>query len=151
MSTGTTVVEVIQALVALLDARAGLDGVAVSYARPNGTMPHEAIWFGDAEAETSISVMGGAVKKVDETYDLAAVVQVLIRDGRDEEAADVRAKAVFTEFQQQLAATPKPVDAVRLVQMTGWARTVGLIGETTTRAARYDIALRVNALLQPQP
>ena len=149
MSTGTTLVEVKQALVTSLGARAGLSAVTVSYARPNGTMPNECIWFGDAEAETAISVMGGAVKKIDETYNLDAVVQILIRDGRDEEAADLRAEAVFTEFQQQLAATPKPVDAVRQVQMSGWAHTVGPIGETTNRAARFDITLRVNALLQP--
>ncbi len=149
MSTGTTLPEVRRALVASLGARPGLSAVTVSYAKPTGTMPAEAIWFGDAEAETAIAVMGGAIKKVDETYTLDAVVQVLLRDGRDEEAADLRAAAVFAEFQQQLAATPQPVAAVRQVQMAGWAHTVGPIGETTNRAARFDITLRVNALLQP--
>lgn len=150
MSTGTTLVEVKQALVTALAARSGLSGVTVSYAKPATTaMPAEAIWFGDAEAETAISTMGGAVKKIDETYVLEAVVQVLIRDGRDEEAADVRAEAVFTEFQQQLAAVPKVIDAIRQAQMTGWVHTVGPIGESTNRGARFDIALRINALLQP--
>lgn len=152
MSTGTTLVAVKQQLKTLLTARPGLSGVQVSFARPTTGLLSEAIWFDTAapdEADTAISVMGGAVKKVDETYTFTTVVQVLLTDGRDEETADLRAVALLAELQQTVAAAPVAIGAIRLLQMAGWVHTVGPLGEGTSKGARFDVALRVNALLQP--
>lgn len=149
MATGTTLVTVKKALRTLLAARAGLAGVQVSYAKPLGGLLPEAVWFGGAEApEARIAATGGTVKKVHENYSFTAVVQVLVEDGRDEEAADERAAALLGELQQAVAANPT-LGSTHVVQMAGWEQSLGPVGEGTNRAARYDVVLTVHAELAP--
>lgn len=148
MTTGTTLTAFKVAYVALLAARPGLAGVQVAYAKPTTELQSEAIWLASATTEdVRLATMGGAVKKVDETYLLSGVVQVLLSDGRDEQTADARANVLLGEVQEALAANPKDLAGVRLATLSGWEHDVGPIGEGTSKGARFDFTIRVEARL----
>lgn len=147
MTTGTTLVAFKGALRTRLAARAGLTGVQVLYAKPTSGLKAEAIWFEDAETDAEIPVLKAGTKKVDEHISLVAVIQVRINDGRNEEAADLRAAELLAELQQELAETPRTIDAIQWAEMLGWSHTVGPIGDGTSRAARFEVTLRIRARL----
>ncbi|MEV5538479.1 hypothetical protein AB0L13_16610 [Saccharopolyspora shandongensis] len=150
MSTGTTLPAVKRAIVDALAARPGMAGVQVSYEMPQRGVLAESVWWGeDTETETEIPVMRAGTKKVDELWSGMLVVQVLITDGRDAEAADLRAAALLAEVQQCLAEQPRISPEVQWAEMTGWAHHVGPIGDGTSRGSRFDVAIRVRARLSP--
>lgn len=155
MATGTTLYDVTDALVTLLDARPGLDDVTVTFAKPMNEpgveLADEAIWFGGATTDVEQAAFGGTIKADFEQYELDCVVQVLIRDGRTEQACALRAKALFAELQQALAAktTKTLVAGVQKIQLTGWEHQVGPVGDGTNRGARYDVTIFVMAELKP--
>lgn len=151
MATGTTLIAFRSGLVTRLTARAALAGVQVAKTMP-GTEPGtelaaESIWFADAESDHEIPVMKAGTKKVDEVFTLAAVVQVLILDGRDQDTADLRAVALLAELQQELAETPHTIDSVDWAEMAGWNYVGGALGGGTSRGSRFDVLLRVAARL----
>lgn len=150
MSTGTTLPTAKRALLDLLAARPGLSGVQIVYEQPQQGLRSEAVWFGeDTETEAEIPVMKAGTKKVEETYPLTIVVQVLITDGRDAEAADGRASELLSELQQQLAEKPRITPEVQWVVMTGWSHHVGPLGDSTSRGSRFAVSAQVQARLTP--
>lgn len=150
MSTGTTLPTVKRALIDALSTRPSLDGVQVSYEMPQRAMSYESIWFGeDTETENTIPVMRAGTKKVDETYALPLVVQVLVTDGRDAEAADLRAAALLGAVQQCLAESPRLTPEIQWAELGGWAHHVGPIGDGSSRGSRFDALVRVQARLIP--
>lgn len=150
MSIGTTLPVVKRAIIDALSARAGLSGVQVSYEMPQRGILAESVWFGeDTETETEIPVMKAGTKKVDETYALPLVVQVLVTDGRDAETADLRAAALLGEVQQCLAESPRLTPQIQWAELGGWSHHVGPIGDGTSRGSRFDALVRVRARLSP--
>ncbi|MEV0085258.1 hypothetical protein [Saccharopolyspora sp. NPDC050642] len=150
MSIGTTLPAVKRALLDALAARPGLSGVQVSYEMPQRALAGEAIWFDeDTETEAGIPVMKAGTKKVDETYALPVVVQVLVTDGRDAEVADLRAAALLAELQQSLAENPQVTPAIQWAELGGWSHHVGPIGDGSSRGSRFDVLVRVRARLSP--
>ncbi len=148
MTTGSSVHAFKVALVALLAARAGLSSVQVAYSKPATDLQVEAIWLGDATAEdVRLATMGGTVKKVDEVYLLAGVVQVLKTDGVNEQTAAARCVVLFGEVQEALAASLDDLGGVRLATLSGWEHTVGQIGDGPSKGARFDFTVRVEARL----
>ncbi|SDP60742.1 hypothetical protein SAMN04487905_10624 [Actinopolyspora xinjiangensis] len=150
MSTGTTLPEVKRALVDALSARSGLSDVLVTYEYQQRDASPDRIWFGeDSETEAEIPTMRAGTKTVDETVTVPLVIQVLITDGRDAEAADLRASALMSEVQQQLAESPRIIPGVQWVVLTSWSHHVGPIGDTTSRGSRFDLSLQIRARLTP--
>ncbi|MCI2421507.1 hypothetical protein MOQ72_29140 [Saccharopolyspora sp. K220] len=150
MSIGTTLPTVKRALVDALSARPGLAGVQVVYELPQRGLLTEAIWFGeDTETENTIPVMRAGTKKVDETYALPLVVQVLITDGRDAETADQRAATLLGQVQQCLAENPRLTPEIQWAELGGWSHRVGPIGDGSSRGSRFDALVRVQARLFP--
>lgn len=153
MATGTTLVTVTQALVALLAPRPALDGVQVAFCmptnEPGNELADEAIWFGGASTpEVEQAAFGGAIKADHERYDLEAVIQVALRDGRTEETCAVRAAALLAELQQVLASNKTAGGAMR-IQLAGWEHTIGPLGDSGNRGSRYDLTISVLAELKP--
>lgn len=112
MTQGTAMLAFRQALVTALRARASLADVQVLYAPDDfesgdDHLQDEAIWFGDTEwVESVIPTMKAGVKHVDETFLMEFFLQVVKADGSTQETADIRAKALIAEVQQELATNP---------------------------------------------
>lgn len=155
MSTGTSLITLKQALVTSLRARAGLTGVQVLYGPDDFTAPDdhvedEAIWLGDTIwIESEIPVMMIGTKKVDETYELDWIVQVVRADGSTQEATDLRAVALLAELQQALAETPV------ISAQTFWAlirmrrHATGQVVTGPGHGSRFEGVVEVKARLAP--
>lgn len=149
MSTGTSLVAFKQTLKTALAARPGMSGVQLSYGYPgNDYVQRESVWFEGAEVVNSeFPVMKAGTKKVDETYTLDVVVQVLKTQGEDQEAADLRAVALLAELQQALAENPQLTPEIQWAEMAGWEHATGELN--TGHGSRFNVTLRVRARLYP--
>lgn len=155
MTTGTSLVAVKQAVVTALRARGGLAGVQVLYGPDDfeagdDHVQDEAIWLGDTNWLTSeIPVWNTGTKKLDETYALNWVIQVLKADGALQETADLRARVLLAELQQALAETP----VISAEILWGLLRvTRHLTGQMVTgpgHGARFEGVIEVRARLAP--
>lgn len=154
MATGTTQVAVKKALRTALDARPGLTDVQVSYAKPPTELQDESMWLGPGTSSPKVRQAAftrvGRPKTMFEAYDFGVVIQVAVRDGRDEEAADERAAVLLAELQQALAESPTlGVAGVHKIEMSAWEHACGPIGEGTDRGSRYEVTISVMAELKP--
>lgn len=148
MTRGTTLFELQAELLTLLAARPGLADVQVVEEKPATGLQPDAMWFDDeAESDNEIPVMKAGEKDVDETYTFGIVIQALVGDGTVRDAK-TRAVAMFSELQQQLAETPRPVDSIDWVELVGWAVVCGPVTEGgSDRGARFGVTLRAHACL----
>ncbi|MCP3805376.1 hypothetical protein NLX83_39530 [Allokutzneria sp. A3M-2-11 16] len=147
MAVGTTLIEFKRAAVTALALRPGLAGVSVEYARAETTAPAEGLWFEEAEAVVEIPVMKAGTKRVEESYTTTLVVQVLLGDGRDQEAADTRAAVLLAEVQQAFAEKPDLIEAIMWAEVIGWQQRTAVLGNSG--AARFEVTIRVRARLFP--
>lgn len=155
MATGTSLVAVKQALVSALRARVGLNGVQVLYGPDDFSVGddhvrEEAIWLGDTTwVESEIPVWKSGTKKVDETYEVEFVVQVIKSGGELQEAADVRAHELLEEFQQALAETPAISAEVFWGYFQLRRHLTGQVATGPGHAARFEGVVQVKARLAP--
>lgn len=155
MTTGTSLVAVKQALVTALRARPGLSGVQVLYGIddfPTGDdhLEEEAIWFGEATwPDTEIPTLRAGTKEVDETYELAWVVEVIKPDGSSQEAADVRAKALMVELQQALAENPQIAPEILWAVFVIRRHVPGQVASGPGHGSRFEGVIEVRARLFP--
>jgi hypothetical protein len=140
-----------QALVAALDARAGLSGVQVAYEYPMPQPEPQAIWLAGAEAELDVPVARAGRRKVQEEYTVTLVAQVLMQQGEGQEAADLAALALLQEVQQELADNPQTTPEIMWAELRGWAHSVGPFGDASggnvSRGSRFEIRIGVRARL----
>jgi len=146
---GTSLIALRIGLLARLQDRPGLADVQVAYDKPATELAPDALWFDDqAEGDNTLPHIQAGERDVDETYSLGMVVQVLCQDGRDQQAADLRAVELLREVQKEVAETPRTIDAIEWIELTAWAYIGGPIGEnSTTRAARFGLTFTVRARL----
>lgn len=155
VSTGTTLVAVKQAIVTALRARGGLAGVQVLYAPDDfesgdDHIQDDAIWFGDTDwLESEINVWNTGTKKVDETFSLGWVVQVIKADGASQETADLRAKALLVELQQALAETPVITTGILWALLKLTRHVTGQVVAGPGHGSRFEGVIEVRARLAP--
>jgi hypothetical protein len=155
VTTGTSLVAVKQALVTALRARTGLAGVQVLYAPDDfetgdDHVQDDAIWLGDTEwLESEIPVWNTGTKKVDETYALDWVVQVVKADGSTQEIADVRARALLAELQQALAEVPVISAEVLWAALHIGRHATGQVVAGPGHGSRFEGVIEVRARLSP--
>lgn len=155
MITGTTLVDVKQAIVTALRARSGLTGVQVLYGPddfPSGDdhLEDESIWLGNATwDEYAIPVLKAGTKKVDEDYELEFFLQVLKRDGTTQEAADIRARVLLIELQQALAENPAISDHIFWAQLRLRNHITGQFAAGPGHGSRFEGVINVRARLFP--
>lgn len=155
MATGTSLVALKQALVTALRARPGLTGVQVLFAADDFVsgddhVRDEAIWLGDTTWTLfELPVMMPATKKVDETYELEWVVQVVKADGSTQEAADLRAVVLLAELQQALAEVPQMSAQVFWALLRMRRHATGQVAAGPGHGARFEGVIEVKARLAP--
>jgi hypothetical protein len=113
-------------LVTRLQARAGLNGVQVSYGPPLPAPSRELIWCGVAKGQQDWQAM--AVKG--EQYDLELVISVR-REGENMQAADERCFTIYAEVENEVRADKTVNGAVRQASITGFE-----LGEFVTDSMR---------------
>jgi hypothetical protein len=151
VTTGTSLVPLKQALVALLAARPGLAAVQVSYDYPMPAPESKAIWLAGAEADLGTPVMRAGRVKMQEDYTVTLIAQVLMQQGEGQEAADLAALVLLQEIQQELADHPQPTPEVMWALLKSWAHSVGPFGDASggnvSRGSRFEIRIGVRARL----
>lgn len=90
------------ALLALLQARAGLSGVQITWEDPAELIQREAIYFGDTDVDERTAALG--YQRRDESYDLELIVRVL-QEGDDAQTTETRWWTIVAEIEQTLRAT----------------------------------------------
>lgn len=149
---GTTMFAFRSALLDALRARPGLAGVQLAYDKPVSELQSEAMWWDmEAESDDELPLMEAGTKTVEETYTVAMVLQVLVDDGRDQQAADLRAAELLAELQQELAAKPQTIEDINWAQLSGWAYIGKAIAGDggSCRGARFGVVITVKARLYP--
>lgn len=91
------------ALLALLQADAGLSGVQVEYAHPGAAIQQESIFFNRTTENDSSVALGQ--RKRDEDYTLEVVVSVA-RDGNDPQGCEERCWALVAAIEDVVRANP---------------------------------------------
>lgn len=152
MATGTTLIDVKQALLALLVARPTLTATA-TYDHPGQpALTGNDVWLADVPAATTtIPTMRAGKKHVEETFTLQLMVQAVRSAGEGQLVADLAAAAHFREVQQLLAENPQlglPT-TIQHALLVGWAhRTGGFIdGGESARGSRFELSVQVKARL----
>lgn len=149
MSTGSTLIEVKQALIAALSARPGLAGAQITYGFPVGQITGRDVWLGEATSENSPDTMrGGARVPTLEDYRLTVHLQVIKSQGEGQEAADVEALGLLNEVQQEIAGLPQPTPNVLMVELAGWEHLPAVLeGQGQSCGSKFTVAVRVRARL----
>lgn len=95
----------------MMQARAGLTGVSVTWAFPGADMPKEAVFMSAAEfLSEQIVALRHAPHKHDETYVVPVWVDVL-SEGNDAHAAELRMYVLVAEVEDGLRLAPSLSDA----------------------------------------
>lgn len=155
MTTGTSLVDFKQALVTALRARPALAAVQVLYGPddfPSGDdhVENESIWFGDTNwTAFEIPLIKAGTKKVDETYELDWIIQVIKGDGSLQETADIRAKALLVELQQALAETPQVSAETFWAQLRLRRHATGQVVSGPGHGSRFEGVVEVRSRLYP--
>jgi hypothetical protein len=141
----STVPAVKAALVSRLDARAGLDGVSVTYSQPS-EMPQEAIYLDRVRGVHAVSgTTGGRVPR-DEQYTIDLIIHCFVSGVTPPEAED-RAFDLLAEVENELADTPRLG-----LSIIDWAEIRGYELDTTQYTdgvlARFKVGVEVFAQLQ---
>lgn len=116
------------ALLAQLQARAGLAGVSVTYGYPGPTAETEWVWLADVRGEQHLMVMGSRSR--DESYELTVLIKSETSgiDGAAQQATTERVFALMGELEQQLRSDPTVNSTVRVAQVEGPIELVELAG-----------------------
>ena len=106
------------ALLSLLQARAGLSGVQVTYGMPAVSPPprREFIALTDADGDQETAALGRTRRE--EVYRLKVLCSVL-REGSDQQSATERAFALAAEIVSALRADPSVTGTVRTALVDG--------------------------------
>ena len=164
MAEGSSVYAVKAALVTLLTARAGLSGVSISHQAPTKatdlkttTGNFDAIWLGDADDSTNVVVFSGLPLRLDESYELDLMVQVLRPTTTGTQAVcDARASVLLGEVFGLLSSNPTlgladgsgTPDFARCEAVpTGWRNVTGPLPGGTGFGSRFEVRLGVEAVL----
>ena len=148
------------ALVTLLAARAGLQGVAVSYQAPVGAPDvaargsHESIFCDDAEGDFDDVVLCAGGLRFDETLTVRLVIQVLRGSSLGtQQAADQRAEDLLYEVHAEIAGqndwdlADLKLDVFDYFQVTPASQrwVTGFLPSGAGHAARCELGLLVEA------
>ena len=128
------------ALLAALQARAGLSGVQLGYGMPPGSLQREHILFGLVDATQEYRALG-TVRKF-EDYTLTVFIGVS-REGTDQQAADDRALALMAEVEEVLRADPTVSGTVLTAQVERYR--LEPLASDTTREARITLEIQTRA------
>jgi hypothetical protein len=160
MPVGSTYSTLKTAIYDKLKARPALSAVAVNYRAPEKATEvqgesgsREAIFLDDAEGEHDNVVFGGLPLRLEETYSLKLVIQVLRKgDSSEQQDADRRVDELLYEVLHELASDPTfgiDDDAFDYLQVTysDWKRTTGFLDTSGGHAAGCELDLQVEARL----
>lgn len=164
MADGSTLYAVKAALVTQLALRAGLSGVSISHQAPTKatdlkttTGDFDAIWLGDADDDTNVVVFSGLPLRLDESYELDLIVQVLRPTTEGTQAVcDARASSLLGEVFGLLASNPTlgladgsgSPDFPRCeVVPTGWRNITGPLPAGVGFGSRFEVRLGVEGRL----
>lgn len=131
MSTTSTVPSVRAALVAGLQARAGLGQVQVSRRWPGPDTESEGIWLGDVEGTSVISGVKKGRQRRQETYNLEVIIQTLqaSETPQDPENSEDRAYVLLGELEDMLAENPRVgLGPGSVISFAGWTETTPPFG-----------------------
>ncbi len=105
MATGPTHARTKRGLIALLRARAGLDGVQITYSPPGDELEDRNISLGETRGTQEISALKGGRQRRKETYTQEVVITVATSEDSQEEA-DEDAELLAGEVESAVAETP---------------------------------------------
>lgn len=128
------------ALVALLQARAGLSGVQIGYGMPPGALQREHILLGPVDATQEYRALGTTRKFED--YTVSVFISVT-REGVQQQQADERALALLAEVEAALRTDPTVSNTVLTAQVSRY-RLEPLASEST-REARITLEIETRA------
>lgn len=128
------------ALVALLQARAGLSGVQIGYGMPPGALQREHILLGPVDATQEYRALGTTRKFED--YTVSVFISVT-REGVQQQQADERALVLLAEVEAALRTDPTVSNTVLTAQVSRY-RLEPLASEST-REARITLEIETRA------
>jgi hypothetical protein len=128
------------ALLAALQARAGLSGVQLGYGMPPGALQREHILFGVVDGTQEYRALGTVRKFEDYTATLFIGVS---REGTDQQAADDRALALMAEVEDVLRDDPTVGGTVLTAQVERYR--LEPLASDTTREARITLDIQTRA------
>jgi hypothetical protein len=131
------------ALQTQLQARAGLDGVQVSYGYPGPLPEVEYIWLADVKGHQDLAVMGNRTRSRDEDYTLTILIKSEISDisTAAQQTVVERAFTLMAELEDQLRTDPGVNGTVRVAQIEGPIELVELAG-ANARGALLTVSVR---------
>lgn len=145
-----------------LKARAGLQGVAVSYQAPVQTQDvqadggtFEAIWLDDGSGEHENRVICSLPLQIEEIYGITLVVQVLRPESLgDQRSADLRVDELLYEVMAEIATNPTfglsnsgPFVYLHVTRAT-FQRVTGFLPSGAGHGARAELLLQVESRLR---
>lgn len=158
MPTGTALVDAKTALVTLLSARDGLDGVVVTRHAPKNTDDlrnsdgaYEAIWIRSANGSYEPTTLRAGVLDLEEQWDLDVVIQVIQRSST-EEATELRATELLDEVLLEIQDDPSlGVTSYRMFQaIPGQIREEsGPMEQGDAYGARFELTVEITARIDP--
>lgn len=153
---GSTYATAKAALLAQLDARSGLDDVAVAGEPPveplkvmGPTGSGKAIWIADAEGDYDVTQMCGVGRiDFDEPYELVLVIQALPLASETQANTDLKVDQMLGEVLLEITADPT-LGLTQFQQFvilpSGFRRFVGPIEGRNLRPSRCELSLEVQA------
>lgn len=147
MPSSSTVPSFKAALVAALQARAGLAGVQVAYRWPGPETLPEGVYLGDVEGTGGIASLKAGRQHRQEAYTVSVICQTFSAAATpvDQDDSEARAFALMAEVEGALADDPKVSSTV------DWSEAIGFTCESVPFehgwATRISVAVRANARL----
>jgi len=128
----------------LLQARAGLTGVQVSYGYPGPEPEAEYIWLADAKGDQHAATIG--TRSRNERYTLRILIYTQNSDPADQQTPTERAFALFAEIEAQLRTDPQVNGALPsgVAQVEGPIQLTELAG-AESRGALLDVSVLCTA------
>ena len=130
------------ALIAKLQARAGLTGVQIAYGMPTGALTREHVLLGEVTATQEYRTVGGANGLKYENFDQIVHVGV-VREGRQQQQADERCLVILSEIEDAVRADPACSNAVLVSQIAEYR--LEPITSEQSRLALMTVTIRVQA------
>jgi hypothetical protein len=147
VATRSTVPTVKAALVALLDARAGLVGVQLAYSHPGAAIEPEAVYLGGVRGTNVYPVMRAGRKPRDETYTVDVWFEA-VRDGTSSQEAEERVWALYGELEDTVADDPTlGLSFVGWARISDWDDMLAFDLKRQGWSARIRAGLEINARL----
>lgn len=136
----STITNMRAALIALLSARAGLDGVQIGYGMPSGALQREHILLGPVDGTQEYAAIG-TVRKF-EDYTVSLYISVT-REGQQQQTADERCMSLFAEVEAALRTDPTVTNTVLTAQVSRYR--LEPLASDTTREARLTVEIQTRA------